>query len=120
MIGKLFIPQLCYIICYRMDRMNRYYLKRFLSSLVIIAIIVGGVFVSYDFNISQFRFYYFLFYVFGLSIIIPTYILVYWFIKRKRETHKPSKITEVYIDHARDLVTDKEKILAKNYKVHHS
>ncbi len=93
--------------------MNRYYLKRLLSAVFIIAIIVGGVFISYDIVGNTFRFYYFLFYVVGCIIIIPTLLRIYWYIKLKRETRKPSKLTEVYIDHAKELVTDKEKILTK-------
>jgi hypothetical protein len=92
--------------------MNKYYLKRLLSAIFIIAVILGGFFVSYDIFANIFRFYYFLFYLVGCIIIIPTFLRVYWYIKSKRETRTPSKLAEVYIDHAKDLVTDKEKMLS--------
>ncbi|MHA1591059.1 MAG: hypothetical protein ACTSUP_00980 [Candidatus Heimdallarchaeaceae archaeon] len=91
--------------------MNKYIIKRLLSSFVIIAILVGGVFISYDFVHNNFRFYYFLGYFIACLVIIPTGLRVYWFIKQKRETLKPSKLQEVYIDHARELVSDKEKLI---------
>lgn len=93
--------------------MNKYYLKRLLSAIFIIAVIAGGFFISYDLVGNNFRFYYFLFYVVGCIIIIPIFLRIYWYVKLKRETRKPSKLTEVYIDHVKDLVTDKEKILTK-------
>ncbi len=93
--------------------MNKYYLKRLLSAIFIIAVILGGFFVSYDIYANIFRFYYLLFYVVGCIIIIPIFLRVYWYIRLKRETRTPSKLAEVYIDHAKELVTDKEKILTK-------
>jgi len=97
--------------------MNKYYQKRLLSSIFIsagiVGVIVGGYFFSYDMETYRFRLAYFIVYVFSWSIIIPAFLLVYWYIKSERETRKSSKLAEVYIDHAKELVTDKEKMLAK-------
>ena len=91
--------------------MNKYYQKRLLSAFFIIIVLLGGFFISYDVVANRFRFYYFIFYVVGCIVIIPTALRIYWYFKTKRETRNPSKLTEIYIDHAKDLVTDKEKML---------
>ncbi|MCG3223290.1 MAG: hypothetical protein H7647_02405 [Candidatus Heimdallarchaeota archaeon] len=97
--------------------MNKYYQKRLLSSIFIsiciIGVIVGGAFFSYNKVEDTFRISYIIIYVFGCVIVIPTFLRIYWYIKLKREASKPSTLTEIYIDHAEELVTDKEKILTK-------
>ena len=97
--------------------MNKYYKKRFLSSIFIgvciVGVIVGGALFSYDSVGNTFKTYHIIIYSFGCIVVIPFFLRTYWYFKLKRETREPSKLAEVYIDYAKELVTDKEKMLNK-------
>ncbi|MBY9001709.1 MAG: hypothetical protein KGD64_12400, partial [Candidatus Heimdallarchaeota archaeon] len=75
---------------------SKYYLKRIVSIVFILAVILGGFFLSYDVVENEFKFYYFIFYVVGCIVIIPSLLRIYWYIKLKRESRTPAKLTEVY------------------------